>query len=98
LALTVLRSATLEPEVSPHFDDRVVRKIKLDSAKQSIRYWSPALVGAGIAFVAILAALQIASDPGQARTAHLPGGEARLDRPNEFGPALILDEKPRLDR
>ena len=98
-SLSMLRDATMEPEVSLAFDDRVIRLVKVQSVRSRLGYWSPALVGAGIACVAIFAALQIAATPAKMNKSHLPDGEARLNRAADQPlPSLILPEKPRLDR
>jgi len=94
----MLRDAVMEPEVSPNFDDRLLRKLRVVTTKESMTYWSPALFGAGIAFVAIFAALQIAATPAQLSKAKLPGGEARLERNVNSIPSLLLNEKPTIDR
>ena len=97
--LSVLRSATLEPEISIGFEDRVIRKLKLQTMRESLSYWTPALVGAGIACVAIVATLQIAATPVQLNKAKLPVGEAKLELgPERPMPELILSEKPRLNQ
>jgi hypothetical protein len=98
-AMQLLRSAALEPEVSVGFDDRVVRKVKVQSVRESIGYWSPALIGAGIACVAVIATLQIAATPVQLKSATLPAGEAKRDADHDRPiPNLILEEKPNLDQ
>ena len=98
-SLGVLREATLDPVVSESFDDRVLRRVRVQTVRESLGYWSPALVGAGIACVAIFAALQIAAMPVQPKRAMLPDGEARrgIDRDNPL-PPLILNGKIKLDQ
>jgi hypothetical protein len=98
-SLDVLRSAALEPEVSANFDDRVLRRVRVQSVRESLGYWSPALAGAGIACVAIFAALQIAALPVQPNLMQLPDGEARRSVDSDTPlPSLILNRKPRFDR
>lgn len=63
LALDMLRSQTLEPTASPSFDQRVARMVKLDRVRHSLAYWSPALVGAAVAALVLLTAIQIVSGP-----------------------------------
>ncbi|MEZ0327779.1 MAG: hypothetical protein ACAH95_17935 [Fimbriimonas sp.] len=98
--LDLLRSATLEPEVSLTFDERVLRRVRVQTVRESLSYWSPALVGAGIACVAIFATLQIAAMPVQPNRARLPDGEAmRTINSDSPLPSLILSKKPlRLDQ
>jgi hypothetical protein len=96
--LNLLREATLEPEVSTAFDDRVLRRARVQIVRESLGYWSPALIGAAIACVAIFASLQIATTPGQLQEANLPGGEAKRDVSQDDPlPSLILREDFRLD-
>ena len=78
MAMNFLRSATIDVEVHPQFEERVIRKLRIQTTRESLRYWSPALAGAFIAGLAVVAALQIIT-----RSAELPhvkflGGEARL--------------------
>jgi hypothetical protein len=87
LALNMLRAATLEVEAAPMFEDRVMRKLKVQTTRESIRYWSPAVAGAFIAGLAIVAALQIITRSAQLPHVKLPGGEARkitLSKPLPF--------------
>ena len=99
LSLDVLRAATLEPIVSPSFDERVLRRVRVQTVRESLSYWSPALVGAGIACVAIFATLQIAAMPVQPNRMMLPDGEARRNVNAETPlPSLIINRKLRFDR
>lgn len=43
------------------FEERILRRVKVTRARESLRYWTPALVGAGIACVAMFSALQMVS-------------------------------------
>lgn len=92
VALSVLRSVVMEADVNPLFEERVMRRLRVSRAHDSLRYWSPALVGAGIACVAIFSALQIATV-----THALPGlssktGESRLIHPSSDAlPRLLLE-------
>ena len=89
-ALNMLRMATLEPEVAPMFEDRVIRRLKVQQVKESLNYWSPALIGAGIACIVVFVTLQLVSSPSQIQRAHLPNGEAR----RELVQKLELDHVP----
>lgn len=89
-ALNMLRMATLEPEIAPMFEDRVIRRLQVQQVKESLNYWMPALVGAGIACVVIFVTLHLASVPVQMRNANLPDGEAKL----KASPKLELDHVP----
>ena len=82
--------ATLEPEVAPMFEDRVIRRLKVQQVKESLNYWSPALIGACIASVVIFVTLHLVSAPSKLDRAHLPNGEAR----REIVQSLELDHVP----
>lgn len=77
MSLNMLREATLEPEFNPNFEDRILRKLKVQTARSSIGYWSPAVVGAFVAGLAIVAALQLITRSADMPRMHFPGGEAR---------------------
>jgi predicted anti-sigma-YlaC factor YlaD len=97
-ALSLLRTAALEPEISQGFEDRVIRKLKVQTGRESFNYWSPALVGAAIACVAIFATLQLAATPVQMEQARIANGEARrMDKQDDRHPSLVLEQAPRFD-
>jgi hypothetical protein len=92
MALNMLREAALEPEVTPSFEDRVLRRHKLGQARASIRYWSPAVLGAAVAMVAVLAALQLVAQTAQLPDFRAPGADARRsDENTRVFPRLNLD-------
>ncbi len=88
-ALNMLRLAAMEPEIEPMFEDRVIRKLKVQQVKESLNYWSPALVGAAIACAVIFVTLHLASSPTQMKRANLNSNEARRETPR-----LELDQPP----
>lgn len=77
LALNMLRLAAFEVEAEPQFDQRVIRRHRLDNVREDIRYWSPTTWGAAFAVMAILAALQMVSRSSQLPVFHTPGSDAR---------------------
>ena len=77
LALNFLRAATLDVEVHPSFEDRVLRKLRVQTTRESIRYWSPAVAGAFVAGLAVIAALQMITRSAELPHVRYPGGEAR---------------------
>lgn len=88
-ALQMLRLAILEPEASPRFDARVLRRAQVDAVRARFGYWSPALFGAAIAGIAILAAMQMIADSSRLPAIHVPGGDApQLTRHDPAFPAL----------
>ena len=93
-ALNMLRMATLEPEAAPMFEDRVIRKLKVQQVRDSLNYWSPALVGAGIACAVIFATLHLASLPKETHRANLHDGQAKREAPSRIEPKLELDRPP----
>lgn len=91
-ALNMLRLAALEPEIQPMFEDRVIRRLKVRQVKESLNYWSPALVGAGIACIVLFVTLHLAASTSQVNQANLPNGHADLN----FTPKLELNRIPEL--
>ena len=68
MALNMLRESRLDPSTSGSgFDIRVIRRVRLQTVRLSVQYWSPAIFGAAIAAVALVSALQML-----ARTSELP--------------------------
>lgn len=88
----MLRLAALEPEIQPMFEDRVIRRLKVRQVKESLNYWSPALVGAGIACIVLFVTLHLAASTSQVNQANLPNGHADLN----FTPKLELNRIPEL--
>lgn len=58
-ALSALRSAVIEPEPDPGFESRFIRRWRVESRARAVSYWMPAIAGAVVASVALLAVLQI---------------------------------------
>jgi len=62
-ALNMLRLAAIEPEFevadTSHFDERILRRLRVQATRESVRYWSPAFFGAAIAGLSVLAALHL---------------------------------------
>lgn len=89
-ALKMLRLAILEPESDPGFGHRVLRRARVQSVRAKFGYWSPAVFGAAIAGIAILAALQMI-----ANSSHLPA----IRVPGANGPEMTRRDPvfPRLD-
>ena len=87
MALNMLRESRLEPSASGMgFDIRVIRRVRLQSVRLSVQYWSPALFGAAIAAVALVSALQMLS-----RTSELPvfrAGTSEARRIHVGGPQI----------
>ncbi|MBX3117654.1 MAG: hypothetical protein KF784_01200 [Fimbriimonadaceae bacterium] len=94
LALNMLRMAAFDVDPEPQFDQRVLRRHKLDTVREDIRYWSPTVWGAAFAVVAIFAALQMVSRSAQLPVFHGPGTDAK--RVTSEAP-LIPDWNPGVD-
>lgn len=96
--LNLLRASALEPEVAPQFEDRVLRRLRVQTVRDSLNYWSPALVGAGIACIALFVALHLAAMPSQLKRTENSAGEAvRFTAPKTL-PNLELSDVPHFDR
>jgi hypothetical protein len=78
-AMGALRANALDPRVDGAFDTRVLRKWRVYRTKASIWYWSPALAGASVAAVAVLAVLQVLAHSREIRPIHVPGAEVRRE-------------------
>ena len=95
-ALNMLRLASFAEDEDSfdsglQFEERVLRRLRVNNTRESIRYWSPAFVGAAIAGLTVLAALQlVANRPGMPATSN-PAGEAQLRKPNTNLPLIDLD-------
>jgi hypothetical protein len=77
LALNMLRQASLEADSTPHFDERVLRLHRIRSVRASLGYWSPAVLGATIAVIAVLAGLQLVANSGRLPVFGGVGAETR---------------------
>ncbi len=91
MALNMLRSAALEPQVAPHFDDRVARMARVQAVRDGMVYWTPALMGAGAACLALIAALQMIARPADLKPLSLPRAEARRVAEPAVRQSLELD-------
>ncbi len=80
-ALDILREQALEPEPTPNFESKVIRQYRIEAKRSSLRYWSPAVVGAAVAGLVVLAAMQMIAQSSQLPSFKVPAGEARLSKP-----------------
>lgn len=99
-AMDMLRSVAYEEEeldISPMFDERIVRMVRLNSVRSRITYWSPAAMGAAVACIALFAVLHVAATPTQMKDAEVPGGQARNTVRKHY-PNLELKEVPEFRR
>lgn len=97
-ALDMLRMAAYgEPEPSAGFDQRVIRKFRINGVQEGMRYWAPAAVGAGIACIGLFAALHLATVSGSAKRVDLPESQAK-NAPSHRYPSLALSRVPEFTR
>jgi hypothetical protein len=81
MALDMLKTQALEPELCPNFESKVIRQYRIELKRTSLRYWSPAVVGAAVAGLVVLAAMQMIAQSSQLPSFKVPAGEARLSKP-----------------
>ena len=90
--LNMLRAAALDPEAPSSFEDRVIRRLKLNKARESLGYWAPAFAGAAIACLTIVAALQMITRASDLPQFSMPRGEAMRYMPSDDYPQFILQQ------
>lgn len=90
-ALNMLRNSTLEPESPPQFEERIIRRWRINRSRDRFEYWSPAFAGAAVACVAIFAAMQMISRSSELPQLSVPKGEAMRVLPQNDFPTLLLD-------
>jgi len=94
LALNFLRASTIEVDVHPQFEERVIRKLRVQTTRESLKYWSPAVAGAFIAGLAVIAALQMITRSADLPHVRFPGGESFRIVPAKSSP--VLDRNPNI--
>ncbi|MBN9501191.1 MAG: hypothetical protein BGO01_14190 [Armatimonadetes bacterium 55-13] len=98
-ALNMLRMAAFDDEVQdsfePQFEERILRKLRVQSTRESVRYWSPAFVGAMIAGLAVLATLQLVPNRPSLPSSNRPEGTAYRTR-GERLPTLDINKLDRI--
>ena len=95
-SLNMLRAAAMDPTPARGFDERLIRRVRVLRVKESIGYWSPALLGSAVACMALLVTLHLLASPRTSGSAYIPSGEALRTVP-EF-PSLELSKLPRFVR
>ncbi len=89
-ALSALRAAVIEPAPDPSFESRFIRRWRVERRIRAVSYWMPAIAGALVASVALLAVLQILFSTPSATSPDIKDREAALDIP-KYGEAPTLD-------
>ena len=90
-ALNSLRSVTLEATPDPMFEERVLRRLRVSKSREGFRTWSPAIVGASIACIAIVSALQMVSVTSNTPAFRSHGEDAMRLKSRTDAPLLLLD-------
>ena len=95
-SLDLLRSLAFDAdeEVTPNYDQKLIRRVKITQGRQKFSYWFPAIVGAGIASLAVFAIIQLASGAysfGPDQKHFSPTGSAEMTQPKPNSrPRLII--------
>ncbi|MCB0826070.1 MAG: hypothetical protein KDC26_07765 [Armatimonadetes bacterium] len=87
----LLRDASVEVEESSEFNDRVIRRWKLEQHRKKMMYWAPTMAGAIVAGVGFLAMLQIMTAQPIQSPAELESQTAELELPTQNLPSLVDD-------
>ncbi len=78
----LLLNSRIEPEIDEaRFNLKVSRHFRLQMTRQSVTYWTPALVGASVASVALLALLQLLGSSSNMKPIRLLNGDAASVQP-----------------
>lgn len=89
-AMDFLRANAIEPEPDPTFESRFIRRWRVEQRSRVVSYWMPAVVGAVVASVALLAVIQILFASPAKPEVDIKGREAQLNIPS-YGETLIGD-------
>lgn len=97
LAMNMLRGAELEVTPSRNFNDRLIRRIKVQQVKGSVRYWSPMFVGAALAGLVLIASLHMITASSQLPSIRFGNGnnpETKRETRSSAYPDPIFDIRP----
>jgi hypothetical protein len=97
LSLNMLREAAIDQTPAASFDERLLRRIRINRVRESLGYWTPALIGGSIACAALFVTLHMLSAPATPNSATIPNGEARRTTNQPF-PNLELTHLPSVVR
>lgn len=80
---SLLRGLALddEPESPVRFENRVIRKFRIQSVRETASYWAPAICGGLVAAMALLAAFQLLGRSPEMKPLSVAGSEARRGAP-----------------
>ena len=95
-AMAALRAAAFEPAPDLGFESRFIRRWRVEQRARAVSYWMPAVAGAVVASVAMMAVLQILFAAPRANDVNLKDREAQLSTERQldipdFGDSLSAD-------
>jgi|GEM_PF-4147848 len=98
-AMQFFREQSLEPAPTDHLTSVISRKWAMERKKSAFGYWFPAVAGASITAVAVLAILQILTNAGKTTEATWRDAEARRmsNRSIDFPDPRVFSPRP-IDR
>ena len=76
----MLKEASIEHDPGEGFDRSVIRRVVLDRGARTLKFWMPAIVGAFVAGVAVLSAVEVVSMAPARKAVNVRGQEARAVR------------------
>ncbi|RYG37713.1 hypothetical protein EON81_05840 [bacterium] len=92
-AFSCLRDNAIEDTTGGFkFETRLLRRYRVQKAKDGVRYWMPAFAGAAAASLALFAALTLLNQPHEVKPGGMPASEAR----RMPAPTLELSKVPNL--
>jgi hypothetical protein len=94
-SLNMLRSAAMEVQPASGFDRRLIRRVQVQAVKESFSYWTPALIGCALAFIAIFSTLDLLASKGSHSSLQLPEGTASR---NHVYPRFELNVAPHFNQ
>lgn len=79
----LLRKARVEPKTNAKkFEQDVLRRLRVMIGRQGISYWSPAIIGASVASLAVLALLQMLTSSSSMKPIRILNGDtAQVEQP-----------------
>ena len=95
-ALNMLRNSAFDAEPSAGFDDRLIRRVKVQQARGNVRYWSPMFMGATVAGLLVLAALQVVSTSSELPTFRFGGRNPEVRNTNGASSLPNFEFAPRM--
>ncbi len=90
-ALNMLRAAAIDDVPETNFDLRLIRRVKVQTIRESFSFWSPMAIGATVAMVLMLAVLQVVYKPTGIPQRNSPSGEAHRVTDSPMIPTFAPD-------